>query len=324
MLNNDIKEYEFTNFTEVSQEKDTIKGFEFQEINKETPAQIESKQLGIKIERKYAQESNFAISPIVKQHRGINDQEEEERERRINDEVEIRLDKFRQAAYEKGHQEGLEAAREEVFNQSRQASEEKLELLTSMISEVLETKAELLKQEKLSVQKTVKSLVKWIILRELKDDGKYVERLLQKLIEEMGCKSNILIQVNQKNFDDMPEILETIQNKIGTLKNVRLEVDYDMEEEGITLNTQNGIIDGKLSEQFKTLDKLFFHVGLEEVEDFDLDECKNEKSINDLLDENKSEIVPINTLVEEATTENDLENRDLQSSKDQESPDDES
>ena len=68
----------------------------------------------------------------------------------------------------------------------------------------------------------------------------------------------------------MPEVLDHLHEKLGELENVRVEVDYDIEGPGIILESQNGIINGTLKEQFNSLDKLFKTVGLENDEHFDI------------------------------------------------------
>ena len=113
----------------------------------------------------------------------------------------------------------------------------------------------------------IRNMTKWIILRELKEDGAYLERLLEKLIIELQARQNLLIQVNKNDFSHMPEILQVVQQRLGTLNNVRLEVDFDISPNGITIESENGIITGTLETQFKNLDKLFESVGIYEQQE---------------------------------------------------------
>jgi flagellar assembly protein FliH len=234
------------------------------DVDEELEAEI------LSLEKSIAKNSEFIISPIVKEHRGFNKQELDEKERRINNEVERRIEVIGNKAYRKGYQEGQEQAREEVFKQTRAATEEKLTTLSSIISEALENEAEVFNQQKQTLYKLVNNLVKWITLRELKNDGDYIERLCEKLIRELQVKSNILVKVDSSNFDKMPEVLDHLNQKLGEIENVRVEVDYEIEGPGIIIESQNGIINGTLKEQFNSLDKLFRSVGLENDEHFDV------------------------------------------------------
>ena len=56
-------------------------------------------------------------------------------------------------------------------------------------------------------------MTKWILLRELRDDDDYLIRLIEKLIDEIGNKKRLTINIDHKRFSKMPEVLEEIQRK---------------------------------------------------------------------------------------------------------------
>lgn len=261
----DVQEYSFHSFDQLEADLEgrrDIKGFEFKSFEEQKPERKPSFQKAIREERKLAKDNHFEIAPVVRHHRGIVEQEETERERRIAEEVERRVAEVYSKAVEDGKIEGIELGRQEVFEQTRLQSEEKLEVLTHMINNVLATQEEILKDQKAEIFSMIRNLTKWVILRELKDDGAYLERLLEKLIIELQSRNNLLIQVNKSDFEHMPEVLDVVSKKLGGLENIRLEVDFDISEQGITVESENGIIAGTLETQFKSLDKLFESVGL--------------------------------------------------------------
>jgi flagellar assembly protein FliH len=261
---NKIEEYEFKNFSVVAGENDVVEDYSFQDLGQLVPKLAKRDGKKAKFERLSAEKKNFNISPIVKEHRGLLEQEREERERKIRDEVERRIDILREEAFQQGFQEGIEAGKQEVYNQTRAATEEKLNALVDMINDVLVLKEEIINNQKQDLYKLVKNLTKWVILRELKDDGEYITRLLEKLVTEIQTKSNLLVQVDQNSFESMTDVLETVQERIGALKNVRVEVDYDIPGQGIIIESDNGIINGTFEEQMVSLDKLFESVGLKD------------------------------------------------------------
>lgn len=262
----DVQEYQFRSFSSPIESGDAV-NYEFRDLREQINFNQEEKQKIIKIEREHSRQSGFDISPIVRHHRGIKQQEEDEIERRIQDEVNKRVARIQEEAYQIGHEEGVEQGRLDILEQTRSHTDEKLVVLNEMISNVLSTQEELIKNQKTEIYKLIRNLSKWIILRELKEDGKYIDRLLEKLILECGTRANLLIQVDQKHFEDMPEILERIQAKLGNLTNVRIETDYDINGTGIVLQSENGIINATLTEQLNSLDKLFESVGLESTKD---------------------------------------------------------
>jgi flagellar assembly protein FliH len=254
----DVKEYQFLSFTDVEDEPNVVKTFEFQPISKAGDLKRqEDFQKVIKIERNHAKENQFKINPIVEKHRGIRDQEDLEYEMRVREEVEKRVRLIQEDAYKAGYEEGVSQGREEIFDEMRNVVDQKLDNFSEMIHAVLKTQEDIVARQQQEIYVLIKNLTRWVILRELKEDGAYINRLLEKLLLEMQTRSNLLIQVNENNFNDMPEVLSHVQSKLGELKNVRVEIDNQIETQGIIVESDNGIINATMEEQFKSLDKLF-------------------------------------------------------------------
>lgn len=205
----------------------------------------------------HAKEKEFKISPIVSHYRGLKEHQQRNREKRIEGEVNNKVREIGKRAYEKGYTRGLEKGREESLRKMEEVSKEKIAALEKMVEEVSMAKAEIITYQKRDIYKLIKSLTKWVILKELKNDGEYVQRLLEKILLEFQSRNNLLLKVNQKDFEKMPEVLELVQENVGTLKNVRVEVNYSSDLPGISVESKDGIIDGSLKQQFKNLNKLF-------------------------------------------------------------------
>ena len=254
----EVTEYEFHSFNEIEEDASNIKLFEFKPLL--TTAQTVDKndfQRLIKNERETAKSTNFKVNPIVEQYRGFKDQENREYEDRVEEEVKRRLEVIQDEAFKAGFDEGVNQGREEIFEQMRTTVDQKLEHFSQMVTSVLKTQEEIFSKQKTEMYHLLKTLSKWIILRELKEDGKYIERLLEKLLLEMQVRSNLLIQVNTEDFSKMPEVLEHVQKRLGEMSNVRIEMDASVSVNGIVIESDNGIINASMEEQFKSLDKLF-------------------------------------------------------------------
>ena len=274
-----VEEYTFMNFMDTEIPDGSVEEFNFSNIEEKQNITEETKSKTIRIERKFAKDKSFTISPITREYRGIDEQVEEDRNLRISSEVDRKLIKLHSDATYKGYNEGVEKGKLEIYEQTRQASEEKVALLTNMISEVLKTREVMMEKQRLDIYETIRNLTKWIILRELKDDGEYIKRLLEKLILEIHTKSDLVVHIDQKNFETMPEVLGVLTSKLGELSNIRVEIDYGIEGAGIVLDSRNGIINGTLKEQFSSLDDLFSNIGLPFSHEFSLTkdmESKNE------------------------------------------------
>ncbi|MEK6625408.1 MAG: FliH/SctL family protein, partial [Bdellovibrionota bacterium] len=229
----DAKEYVFTSFDGVIANNETIDKVEFKEIGGSEKFHTPEHQKIIRLERQLSVDSKFSISPIVKQHRWMNDQEKAERDIHLEEQIEKRLGKIHEEAFSAGYQDGLKNGHKDAFAATTKEGLEHLTAFDEMITNVLATEADILKKQKLEIYTLIRTLAKWVILRELKDDGQYIIRLLEKLVAEIGQKDHLLIQVNKNDFQRMPAILEAVEAKIGKLTNVRYECDQDVSGPGV-------------------------------------------------------------------------------------------
>ena len=176
---------------------------------------------------------------------------------KISEEVERRLLLLKEQAYQEGKKIGIADGKKEVFASLINSADEKLQNITEMVEAVLSTQKEIVEHQKEEVYRLLKNLTKWIVLKEVSNDKDYSKRLLEKLFQEIESRNNMLIQVNPTDFEAMPEILQYIQEKFGKLTNVRVEIDPGIVSHGLILETENGILNATIEEQFKCLDKLF-------------------------------------------------------------------
>ncbi|MBL6989314.1 MAG: hypothetical protein ISR65_06035 [Bacteriovoracaceae bacterium] len=264
--NMNIKDYKLKSFTKVmSVDVEGAEDYNFRDLEDISSFSGEVEKDRVLEERERAISNSFKINPIVKEHRGFFKQEEKVRETRIKKDVERQIDRIKEEARKQGYEEGVKQGREDVYNQTKVEAEEKIERLSDYILEVVSLKEEIMQKQKKEIFELIKNLCRWVILRELEQDGEYLSRLLEKLIEEIKVKSNLLLKVNADEFENMSEVLRVIKEKIGQIPNVRVEVDHDMDKHGIILESENGIIDASLPMQFQYLEKLFESVGIYEV-----------------------------------------------------------
>lgn len=258
----EIEEYDFKDFTTAKKAASSfeVRPYQLPSMSKVIKREEQKNSGVIMQERKFAAEKEFSISPIILKHRGIKRMEIEEYEKKTELEVQRRVEKIKGEWEIKGYEEGKKNGHDEVVKENHQKTLDQIAVLHQLVSEVIATKEEIIIHQKQQLMDLIRSLTKWVILKEINADGQYMGRLLEKLILELGTKENLIIKVNKDYLQGMDEMLELIQEKLGELKNVRLEIDYDQERPGIVIESQNGIIDGSFEAQMENLDKLFVNV----------------------------------------------------------------
>ena len=202
-------------------------------------------------------ENQFEVLPIVKEYNRIKEFEEDKKQRKIQDAVKDTVKSIEKEVREKGYKDGFEKGKDEALENNQEILEEKMENLTSMIKEIASLKQNILSTQKKEIYELINVLVRWIVLKELSQDDQYIERLLERLILELHERDNLLIRINKKEYDRMPEVLKIMEEKVGDLTNVRIRIEQSDDFSGIILESENGIMDGSLDQQLKNLDKIF-------------------------------------------------------------------
>lgn len=240
-----------------------VQDFAFEALDKSKDFTAGISEAKIREEREFEANTGFAISPIVKKHRGLIKQAESDYEKRVAEEVARRLEEVQKQAYQEGFDKGAEDGRAEALSQASEQVAEKVDELSQMIDSLHDSTREIFEKNKNDAYLMVKNLTKWIILKEV-DNPTYLSRLLEKLICEINSKHSLTVRVNESSFGHMAEAVKIIERKLGKLTNVRVEIDQDQDYPGIKLESENTIIDGSLNTQFEAIDKLFMNAGVNE------------------------------------------------------------
>ena len=134
--------------------------------------------------------------------------------------------------------------------------EQRILSFEGFLEELMSEKKAIIEGSKTQAYSLINKLTKWIVLKEV-EDKEYIERLLEKLILEINTKSNLLIKVNQADFEAIPDVIKKVETRLGSLSNIRVEVGNELSGRGLVLESEVGVIDGSLKAQMKSLDKIF-------------------------------------------------------------------
>ena len=261
--NSEVETYKFGEINPTGKEQVGVSNFTFETLDKAKDFSKGLSQAKIRQEREFEASSGFAISPIVKKHRGLVKQAETDYEQKVATEVARRLEEIQKQAYQEGFDQGVQDGTEKIQAEATVQVSEKVDELAAMIEGLNESTSQIFEQSKNDAFIMIKNLTKWIILKEV-DNQAYLSRLLEKLIYEISSKSNLVLRVNESSFGYMPEVVKIVERKLGKLTNVRVEIDTDQTDVGIILESENTIVDGSLETQLKAMDKLFENAGVNE------------------------------------------------------------
>jgi len=262
--NSEVKPFVFTDLqgthviTQPRPESFEFKDLEGAILHQEKPASET-----IRTERKFEKNNSFKIDQVVRDHRGISEQEHDDFEARVAQEVNKRVEEIYQKAYEQGIQEG----RQEDIGQERSEKTAKINEIVEEVHQMMEQLNSQLSQatinHKNEILRFVNQFSKWVLSKEI-DQKEYLSSLLEKLLHELNTRRNMIIRVNEASYQLMPDIVSKLEERLGTLSNVRIEVSSEMNGPGIILESENGIVDASLENIFSKFDRFFEQVGQSE------------------------------------------------------------
>lgn len=256
----DIKPFSFTDLKSthvVSQNQ--FQSFEFKTLTGESVTAEKASEDEIRSERKFEQKNNFKIDELVRDYRGLSRQEQTDLEQKIQEEVKRRLEAAYQDAYQEGLEKGRAEGKEEALNEFHEVLGQRVEEFGQVIAQVQSQSDKVIEKNRTEVYEFVKRFTKWIVLKEI-NEKVYLETLLEKLILELNARKNLIVKVGRANFAQMPEVIQTVEARLGQLSNVRVEIIPEINHPGIILESENGLIDGSLEGVFQNIDKIFEQV----------------------------------------------------------------
>ena len=256
----EIKSFQFSDLQGshvVSQSQ--FQSFEFKTLNGESLKSEKISAEDIRNERGYEKKNNFKIDGIVREYRGLTNQEQTDLEQKIQAEVTRRLEAAYQEAYKEGLEKGREEGKEAAQAEYQEILGQKIEEFGHIVTQFQGNSDKVLEKNRAEVYEFIKRFTKWIVLKEI-NEKVYLEGLLEKLILELNARKNLIIKVGRANFAQMPEVIQAVETKLGQLSNTRVEIVPEINHPGIILESENGLIDGSMEGIFQNIDKIFEQV----------------------------------------------------------------
>jgi len=219
--NSDIKPFQFSDLqSDHIVENSNFEHFQYKEING-TPfnREIPSDQT-IRSERRFESQNDFKIDGKVRESRGLANQEHSDFEKRVEEEVQKRIQQIRQDALAEGLNKGMLQGVEKSQAEFNQSVAGKIDDLHEVVSQVSLKSSDLVLANKNEIYEFIKRFTKWIVLKEV-SHPEYLEQLLEKMILELNQKRNLIVKIGKANFSTMPEVIKAVESKLGELPNVR-------------------------------------------------------------------------------------------------------
>jgi flagellar assembly protein FliH len=197
--------------------------------------------------------ARFRVSPVLRTPLSIEEEERRAVKKMVDAEVESYRQKVHEEAKKAGHAEGLKQGHSEAFAKFQAESSELMQHLEKLVESLNQAKVLIFQENEKFIIQMILQICQMVVLRELNTDREYVIRLAKDILERVGVRENIKIQINQKDQETIALIQEQLAQKLGTLKNLQIEVSDQVEMGGCRLETEWNAIDATIKTQLQKL-----------------------------------------------------------------------
>ncbi len=163
----------------------------------------------------------------------------------------------------KGKEDGFEAGREEMSNVIKEAK--------NVLDQAFKERELLFRSIEPEVAKLAIRIAEKIIQTQVDTNEDIVINMIRGSLEKVKQRDEVIIKVNQADYDYAKERKDIFARMVEGLKNMDIVVDPGVEKGGCIIETNLGNVDARISTQIHTLELAF-----EQVEKGGGDE--NEKS----------------------------------------------
>lgn len=188
----------------------------------------------------------FSINSLLREPLSIEQEERRAIEERVQATVTELAAKAKEEASQLGYQDGLAKGHEEAFVKFKQEAEARMQRFEALMAELENARQEILRANERFLISLVIRISRMVILRELKTDENYIQRLAADLIERVGVRENIKVRISPEDSETLGMLKDGIEKSLGAMKNLSIEVDSKVPQGGCSIETQWNAIDATI------------------------------------------------------------------------------
>ncbi len=168
--------------------------------------------------------------------------------------AQLQASEVEKQAYERGFSEGEKAGREvgeKMVEALLKQYAQTLEELKSLRQQVFET-------AKHEVVRLALEIAKKVVKREVSVDEEVILALVKVALNRLGEKSAMTVRVNPKDYQSLLRHRAGLAAADALHEGIRLVEDPMISRGGCLIETESGIIDARVEEQFREIERGFF------------------------------------------------------------------
>jgi flagellar assembly protein FliH len=198
--------------------------------------------------------SQFKLHPESKKHLGIDQEERTHLESVVQIEVDARMAALQKKAHAEGFAQGQQEGQAQAATDFAAEMQPMHDQFLALLNEFDGLKQELYHANESVLVQMIFNIGKQVLLQDLKTDPEYVKRLTAQMIEKVGVKEQVRIQVSRADYANVEAIRDFLKAQFPDLKNVQLEASDALELGGCKVETDLSRINASVETQLKAIE----------------------------------------------------------------------
>jgi len=197
----------------------------------------------------------FDLHPAAKRLLGVEQEESDRIESRVNEQVESKLSQLQDQAYQEGFEKGRAEGKAQAEVEFLASVKPLYDQFETLCHEYDTIKQELYAANEQFLVQLMFQVGKQVLLKELSADPEYVKRLSSLMIEKIGAKDHVKLKISKQDSANLEQIRNSLKAQFPDLKNIQIEVSDDLSLGGCKVETDLSRINASVETQLQSIEQ---------------------------------------------------------------------
>lgn len=196
---------------------------------------------------------NFKLDSNVASQLGLERQQQEAFEARVQAEIERRWQIAKEKAEVEGYTAGLNEGKNEAYKAELPRIQEKLQKLEALLQEFDSMRSRIFQANESFLMDIIAQVARMVVLKEVEADREYLHRVVTALLHQLGTKDDLKITISEQDAQLIETLRQALEKEFGKLNNTSIETSSAIAPGGCKIETRFGVVDASLPVQVENV-----------------------------------------------------------------------
>lgn len=230
-----------------SQEVKTHEPQDWSKENRPTYSQIkETFEKNVK-----KKDQRFFLSELVAGQLSVEEEEQRRFEKRLKEELELRVLQIKEQAYADGYEVGLKKGIEKAFEEERARIAARLELLASAANDVANSKEKLTEEYEKKITDFAFQISEIIVESEIKNRPESVGFVVKNILDILSKEEDVKVHIGLLSSEHLEYVKDEI-SKLNRKGSFSIEIREDLNPGDVIVQTISGEVSARVEDRIKS------------------------------------------------------------------------